>query len=65
MSSLNPMITDLYLPGARPYHRLNPLYEKVKLKDKEIMSLLHNLKMENIEARDNIQELKKENNFYR
>ena len=56
---------ESYLPGARPYHRQNPLYEKLKLKEKEIMTFLHNLEMENMEARENKQEFKKEKNFYR
>ena len=56
---------ESYLPGARPYHRQNPLYEKLKLKEKEIMTYLHILEMENMEARENKQELKKEKNFYR
>ncbi|EDL14000.1 mCG125816, partial [Mus musculus] len=41
----------------RTYHRQNLLYEKLKLKEKEVMSFLHNLEMENIEARENNQEL--------
>ncbi|GAB1303312.1 Predicted gene, 21083 [Apodemus speciosus] len=49
----------------RPYYTPNPFYEKLKLKEKEIMSFLHTLEKENIEARQNFQELKKEINFYR
>ena len=56
---------ESYLPGARPYHRQNPLYEKLTLKEKEIMTFLHNLEMENMEAQENKQELKKETHFYR
>ena len=41
------------------------MYEQLKLKEKEIKSFLHNLEMEKIEARENIQDLKKEINFYR
>ena len=52
---------ESYLPGARPYHRQNPLYEKLKLKEKEIMTFLHNLEMENMEARENKQELRGDN----
>jgi hypothetical protein len=51
------MFTEFSLPGARTYHRQNLLYEKLKLKEKEVMSFLHNLEMENIEARENNQEL--------
>ena len=56
---------ESYLPGARPYHRQNSLYEKLKLKEKEIMTFLHNLEMENMEAQETKQELKKETHFYR
>lgn len=59
------MFTEFSLPGARTYHRQNLLYEKLKMKEKEVMSFLHNLEMEYIEARKNNQELKKEINVYR
>jgi hypothetical protein len=61
---LNPMFVEFYNPGSRPFQRLNPHYEQLKLKEKEVLSFLHNLEVENIEARENIQELKKEINFY-
>ena len=38
---------------------------KLKMKEKEVMSFLHNLEMENMEAQENKQELKKETHFYR
>ena len=50
---------------ARSYPRQNPLYEELKLKEKVIMTFLHNLEMKKMEARENKQELKKEKNFYR
>ncbi|GAB1303330.1 hypothetical protein APTSU1_001857100 [Apodemus speciosus] len=50
--------------NKRPYYTPNPFYENLKLKEKEIMSFLHTLEKENIEARQNFQELKKEINFY-
>ncbi|GAB1289375.1 Predicted gene, 21083 [Apodemus speciosus] len=50
--------------NKRPYYTPNPFYEKLKLKEKEIMSFLHTLEKENIEARQNFQELKNEINFY-
>ena len=56
---------EFSLPENRPFQRLNPMYEQVKLKEKEAMTILHNLEMEKIEAQENIQELKKEINFYR
>ncbi|XP_063134450.1 disks large homolog 5-like [Rattus norvegicus] len=48
-----------------PYFRPNPFYENLKIKEKEVMSLLHNLDTKNIEHREKFQELKKEINFYR
>lgn len=59
------MFIGVYLPGASPYFRTNPFYEKLKIKEKEVMSLLHNLDIKNIERREKFQELKKEINFYR
>jgi hypothetical protein len=44
------MFTEFSLPGARTYHRQNLLYEKLKMKEKEFMSFLHNLEMEYIET---------------
>ncbi|EDL37212.1 mCG113006, partial [Mus musculus] len=49
----------------RPYHRQTRHYKELKLKEKEIMTYLHDLEMKNMEARENNQELKKEKNFYR
>ncbi|XP_052028766.1 disks large homolog 5-like [Apodemus sylvaticus] len=51
--------------NKRPYYTPNPLYEKLKLKEKEIMTFLHSLEKENIEAKQTFQDLKKEINFYR
>ncbi|NP_083652.2 spermatogenesis associated glutamate (E)-rich protein 4a [Mus musculus] len=51
--------------NKRPYHRQTRHYKELKLKEKEIMTYLHNLEMENMEARENKQEFKKEKNFYR
>ncbi|EDL37221.1 mCG56332 [Mus musculus] len=51
--------------NKRPYHRQNRHYKELKLKEKEIMTYLHDLEMKNMEARENKQELKKEINFYR
>ncbi|XP_063134926.1 disks large homolog 5-like isoform X1 [Rattus norvegicus] len=64
-------LTDrlLYVTGGSmnksPYFRPNPFYEKLKIKEKEVMSLLHNLDINNIEHREKFQELKKEIHFYR
>ncbi|XP_028617189.1 disks large homolog 5-like [Grammomys surdaster] len=51
--------------NKRPYHRPNPLYEKLKLKEKTVMSFLHKLEMENIDFCENFQGHKKKINFYR
>jgi hypothetical protein len=51
--------------GPGPTTGKNLLYEKLKMKEKEVMSFLHNLEMEYTEARENNQELKKEINVYR
>lgn len=59
------MFIEIYLPVARPYFKPNPFYEKLKKKEKEVMSLLHNLRTENPDMTENLQELKKEMNFYR
>ncbi|GAB1303333.1 Spermatogenesis-associated glutamate (E)-rich protein 4D [Apodemus speciosus] len=48
--------------NKRPFEKPNLMYGTIQLK--EIMSFLHNLEMEKIEAQENIQELKKEINFY-
>ncbi|XP_063134831.1 disks large homolog 5-like [Rattus norvegicus] len=64
-------LTDrlLYVTGGSmsksPYFRPNPFYENLKIKEKEVMSLLHNLDTKNIEHHEKFQELKKEINFYR
>ncbi|XP_038954109.1 disks large homolog 5-like [Rattus norvegicus] len=64
-------LTDrlLYVTGGSmnksPYFRPNPFYENLKIKENEVMSLLHNLHTNNIEHREKFQELKKETNFYR
>ncbi|XP_017176562.1 spermatogenesis associated glutamate (E)-rich protein 4-like isoform X1 [Mus musculus] len=55
----------IYVTEGSMNKRQNPLYEKLKLKEKEIMTFLHNLEMENMEAQENKQELKKETHFYR
>ncbi|XP_063134457.1 disks large homolog 5-like isoform X1 [Rattus norvegicus] len=63
-------LTDrlLYVTGGSmsksPYFRPNPFYENLKIKEKQVMSLLHNLDTKNIEHREKFQELKKEINFY-
>ncbi|XP_028640255.1 disks large homolog 5-like [Grammomys surdaster] len=49
----------------RPYYRPNPLYEKLKLKEKMVTSFLNKLETENIDSCENFQEHKKEINFYK
>ena len=57
------MFMEFCLHGDRHFEKPNQMYEQLELK--EIMSFLHNLEMEKIEAQESIQELKKEINFYR
>eukprot|EP00073_Rattus_norvegicus_P054468 XP_017456887.1 PREDICTED: uncharacterized protein LOC681364 isoform X1 [Rattus norvegicus] len=57
-------VTDVSM-NKSPYFRPNPFYEKLKIKEKEVMSLLHNLEIKNTEHCQKFQELKKEINFYR
>ncbi|XP_063134676.1 disks large homolog 5-like isoform X2 [Rattus norvegicus] len=51
-------LTDrlLYVTGGSmnksPYFRPNPFYEKLKIKEKKVMSLLHNLDTNNIQYRE-------------
>lgn len=59
------MFIGVYLPGASPYFRTNPFYEKLKIKEKEVLSLLRNLEIKNTEHCKKFQELQKEINFYR
>eukprot|EP00073_Rattus_norvegicus_P035764 XP_008760971.1 PREDICTED: disks large homolog 5-like [Rattus norvegicus] len=59
-----PLFIEIYLPVSRPHFRPNPFYENLKIKEKEVMSLLHNLQLENTEIPPSFQELKKEINFY-
>lgn len=59
------MFTGFYSPRICRYVRSNPFYEKLKIKEREVMSLLHNLEMRNIEHCEKFQELQKEINFYR
>nr|XP_038938250.1 disks large homolog 5-like isoform X2 [Rattus norvegicus] len=59
-------VTERYRNNrASRYIRSNPFYEKLKIKEREVMSLLHNLEMRNIEHCEKFQELQKEINFYR
>lgn len=56
---------EFYLPGARPFHSIEPQDELLKYTEKKVTSFLHTLEIETINSRKNLQELKKENNFYR
>lgn len=59
------MFTEFSLPGSRPYFSPNPFYEKLKIKERDVISFVHNLETEKVETSENFQELRKENNFYR
>ena len=65
MCSSKHICMEFCRPVNRPYYAPSPFYEKLKLKEKEIMSFLHQLEMENIEARQIFEEHKKKINFYR
>jgi hypothetical protein len=58
------MFMEFCLPRTRPLQKLNPFYKQLILKKNQVMSSLHKLQMENIEAQENIKELKKEINYY-
>ncbi|EDL37213.1 mCG113008, isoform CRA_a [Mus musculus] len=55
----------IYVTEGSMNKRQTRHYKELKLKEKEIMTFLNDLEMENMEARENNQELKKEKNFYR
>ncbi|XP_059108485.1 disks large homolog 5-like [Peromyscus eremicus] len=47
----------------RPYHRLNPFWENIKMEHQQVMSDLQNFKNENLEASQKLCELTKEKVF--
>ncbi|EDL38705.1 mCG16226 [Mus musculus] len=49
---------------TKPIQKKNPFYEQLSLKKNQLMSSVNNLELEIIELQENIQELKKEINFY-
>eukprot|EP00073_Rattus_norvegicus_P054474 XP_017456893.1 PREDICTED: disks large homolog 5-like isoform X5 [Rattus norvegicus] len=49
----------------RPYFRPNPYYEDLERMEEAVMSILHNLEMENTEIHENSHKLKKEMTFSR
>ncbi|XP_063134628.1 disks large homolog 5-like isoform X2 [Rattus norvegicus] len=49
----------------RPHFRPNPYYEGLERMEEAVMSILHNLEMENTEIHENSQKLKKEMTFSR
>lgn len=51
--------------GARPHFRPNPYYEDLERMEEAVMSILHNLEMENTEIHENSHKLKKEITFSR
>jgi len=51
--------------GARPHFRPNPYYEDLERMEEAVMSILHNLEMENTEIHENNHELKMEMTFSR
>jgi len=51
--------------GSRPHFRPNPYYEDLERMEEAVMSILHNLEMENTEIHENNHKLKKEITFSR
>ncbi|XP_063134686.1 disks large homolog 5-like isoform X6 [Rattus norvegicus] len=49
----------------RPHFRANPYYEDLERMEEAVMSILHNLEMENTEIHENNHKLKKEMTFSR
>ncbi|EDL38706.1 mCG22198, partial [Mus musculus] len=49
---------------TKPTQKKNPFCEQLSLKKNQLMSSVNNLELEIIELQENIQELKKETNFY-
>uniref|UniRef100_A0ABK0LUA6 Disks large homolog 5 N-terminal domain-containing protein n=1 Tax=Rattus norvegicus TaxID=10116 RepID=A0ABK0LUA6_RAT len=49
----------------RPHFRPNPYYEDLERMEEAVMSILHNLEMENTEIHENSHKLKKEITFSR
>ncbi|EGW13981.1 Disks large-like 5 [Cricetulus griseus] len=49
----------------RPYHKANPLYEKLKSEHKQVICELKIFEHENTEASEKLSELTKETVFYR
>ncbi|MEJ1286960.1 hypothetical protein NN561_017974 [Cricetulus griseus] len=51
--------------GCRPYHKPNPLYEKLKLEHKQVLWELRVFENEKTQVSEEFSELNKENVFYR
>ena len=59
------MFTEFCLADERPFQESKLDVGTFKLKEREVMTFLHNLEMENIDAWQNFQELKKEIKLYK
>lgn len=58
------VFTGLFAPWARPYHRLNPDYERLKIQCVRAMSDLQSLQSQHTNALKRCEEVAKETDFY-
>lgn len=59
-----PVFTGLFAVWARPYHRLNPDYERLKIQCVRAMSDLQSLQNQHTNALKRCEEVAKETDFY-
>ena len=59
-----PMFTGVFPVWARPYHRLNPDYERLKIQCVRAMSDLQSLQSQHANALKRCEEVAKETDFY-
>lgn len=58
------LFMGFFAPGARPYHRLNPDYERLKIQCVRAMSDLQSLQNQHTNALKRCEEVAKETDFY-
>lgn len=61
---LGPVFMGLFAVWARPYHRLNPDYERLKIQCVRAMSDLQSLQNQHTNALKRCEEVAKETDFY-
>lgn len=62
--TLGPLFMGSFLAWARPYHRLNPDYERLKIQCVRAMSDLQSLQNQHTSALKRCEEVAKETDFY-